>query len=528
MQQAPETLSNIDSLSFFGPEFALIGAMLAVICWDLLVKNPRLKILGSVGICLSGLAYSALASANFLMGDFEPRNLFGGMSVPEDLVHTLPGLLAFDDFTHTFRLLFALVAAVIIVFIAPPALSEEPSRSEKHNVAEMLALLMLLTVGMNLMAASRNLLMIYLSLEMVSVISFVMAGFKIRDRKSSEGALKYVIFGGVASGVMLYGMSWIYGLTGSLNLGEISTSIAAMTAEGGQVPEAVFVGVICMLAGFGYKISAAPFHMWTPDVYEGAPTPVTAFLSVGPKAAGFAVLLRFFFDGLNANAGSLISATEGSGPPWPIIAGCLAMATMTIGNLTALNQDNTKRMLAYSSIAHAGYMLLGFSVFTQTGMNAIVFYVFAYCFMNLGAFLVVMAVAEANGGDESIDAFKGLGRRAPVIAAAMTVFLVSLAGIPPMAGFVGKFYLFSALLEGGGTWNWTLAVVGVLNSVISLFYYARVLRAMYFEGADGAEAIDVRRAFAATTVLLAVPTLVLGVYWAPLYDFVSSSLAMVR
>ena len=527
-QQPPETLSNIDSLSFFGPEFALMGAMLAVICWDLLVKDQRLKVLGCVGICLGGLGYSALASANFLMGDFAPRNLFGGMSVPEELAHTVPGLLAFDDFTNTFRLLFALVSAIIIVFIVPPALTDEPSASEKRNVAEMLCLLMVLTVGLNLMAASRHLLMIYLSLEMVSVISFVMAGFKISDRKSSEGALKYVIYGGVASGVMLYGMSWIYGLTGSLSLGDISTSIAAMTAEGGKVPEAVFIGVVCMLAGFGYKISAAPFHMWTPDVYEGAPTPVTAFLSVGPKAAGFAVLMRFFFDGLGASAPELGSSADGSGPPWPIIAGCLAMATMTVGNLSALNQDNVKRILAYSSIAHAGYMLLGFSVFTHTGMAAIVFYVFAYCFMNLGAFLVVMALAEANGGDESVDAFRGLGRRAPVLAIVMTMFLVSLAGIPPMVGFVGKFYLFTALIENGGTWNWTLAVVGVLNSVISIFYYARIFRAMYFEGADRVEAIDIRRAFGATTVLLAVPTLLLGLYWAPMYDFVSSSLAMVR
>jgi NADH-quinone oxidoreductase subunit N len=381
---------------------------------------------------------------------------------------------------------------------------------------------------MNLMAESRNLLMIYLSLELVSVISFVLAGFKINDGKSSEAALKYVVFGGVASGIMLYGMSWIFGITQSLYLGECATKIAEMTRAQGKVPEVVFVGVICMLAGFGYKISAAPFHMWTPDVYEGAPTPVTAFLSVGPKAAGFAVLVRFFADALGSQVPVFNVAGAAVTTPWPVIAGCLAMATMTVGNLSALGQDNVKRMLAYSSIAHAGYMLLGFSVFTEAGIASIVFYVVTYCFMNLGAFLLVMAVAEQSDGDESIAAFRGLGRRAPVVALMMALFLFSLTGLPPFAGFIGKFYLFAAVVKAGGSWNWTVAVVGVLNSVISLFYYARVVRAMFLEKGERTEPTLVRPLFGATSVALAVPTLVLGIYWAPVYDFVARSLTMVH
>ncbi len=506
------SLGNIESLAFYGPELALIFAVLAVIIWDLVVHDQRRKVMGCVAICLAGLAYSGLSSASYLARDMEPQNLFHG-------------LLAFDDFAHTFRMLFALVSAIIIVFVTPNMLSDGPTTGERRNPAEMFMLLMVLTVGMNLMAASRHLLMIYVSLETVSVISFVMAGYKIGDRKSSEGALKYVIYGGVASGVMLYGMSWVYGVTGSLNLGDIFVAVSEQSAETGRVPEALFVGVVCMLAGFGYKISAAPFHMWTPDVYEGAPTPVTAFLSVGPKAAGMAVLIRFFADALGAQGA--LDLGEGA-PPWPIIAGCMAMATMTVGNLTALSQKNAKRMLAYSSIAHAGYMLLGFGVFNQMGTTAIVFYVFSYCFMNLGAFLIVMAVADANGGDESVDAFKGLGRRAPVIAVVMTMFMISLAGIPPMAGFVGKFYIFKALVVAGGNWNWLLAIVGVTNSIISLFYYARIIRAMYLEDAEVVEPIDVRRVFGATSIALAVPTLVLGIYWSPLYDFVNNSLTMIR
>jgi NADH-quinone oxidoreductase subunit N len=381
---------------------------------------------------------------------------------------------------------------------------------------------------MNLMAESRSMLMIYLSLELVSVISFVMAGFKINDGKSSEAALKYVIFGGVASGIMLYGMSWIFGLSQSLYLGECAHKIAEMTRAEGKVPEVVFVGTVCMLAGFGYKISAAPFHMWTPDVYEGAPTPVTAFLSVGPKAAGFAVLVRFFADALGSLTPQMTATGAAIATPWPVIAGCLAMATMTVGNLSALGQDNVKRMLAYSSVAHAGYMLLGFCVFSEVGIVSIVFYVVTYCFMNLGAFLLVMAVAEKSDGDETLTAFRGLGRRAPVIAAMMALFLFSLTGLPPFAGFIGKFYLFAAVVKAGGTWNWTVAVVGVLNSVISLFYYARVVRAMFLEKGDRTEPTLVRPLFGATSVALAVPTLVLGIYWAPVYDFVARSLTMVH
>jgi NADH-quinone oxidoreductase subunit N len=264
--------------------------------------------------------------------------------------------------------------------------------------------------------------------------------------------------------------------------------------------------------------------MWTPDVYEGAPTPVTAFLSVGPKAAGFAILLRFFADALAAR-GSMGGSV---GTPWPIVGGVLAMATMTVGNLSALGQNNVKRMLAYSSIAHAGYMLLGFCVFSDAGTAAILFYIATYCFMNLGAFLIVIAIAEQNGGDETIEAFQGLGTRAPVLAVCMAVFLFSLTGLPPFAGFVGKFYIFAALLRAGGNWNWFVAVIGVLNSVVSLFYYARVLRAMYLSPAAQPAGIDVRPMFGATTVVLTLPVIVLGIYWGPVYDFVTRSLIMVH
>lgn len=507
-------LDNVQSLAHFTPELALIAAILAILVWDLVVKG-RSKLAGILAIGLSALAVNVVMSVLSLVRDQQPVNLFYG-------------LLAYDRFSNMFRLVFAFVTATIMIFSIPQGdEGEAKPGSIGRDLGEFFCLLMVLTLGMNLMAESRHLLMIYLSLELVSVISFVMAGFKINDGKSSEAALKYVIYGGVASGIMLYGMSWIFGITQSLYLGECAQKIAMLSAAQGKVPEVVFVGTICMMAGFGYKISAAPFHMWTPDVYEGAPTAVTAFLSVGPKAAGFAVLIRFFADALGAQDMMLV-AGKAIESPWPVIAGCLAMATMTIGNLSALGQENVKRMLAYSSVAHAGYMLLGFCVFSQTGVAAIVFYIVTYCFMNLGAFLIVMAVAERSGGDETMTAFRGLGKRAPVVAVLMAIFLVSLTGLPPMAGFVGKFYIFSALVGAGGVWNWVLAVVGVVNSVISLFYYARILRAMYLEKSSETGPTVVRGLFGTTSVLLAVPTLVLGIYWGPVYDFVARSLTMIR
>jgi NADH-quinone oxidoreductase subunit N len=502
-------LSNFESLRLFAPELGLIVGILLLIVWDLVVSGPA-KSQGLVAIALVTLLYAGGQAAIYLAAEEPSKILFGG-------------LMASDRFAHVFRVFFALVTAIIILFSAP-GLEMSKGPDAQKAIGEFYVLLITIALGLDMMAMSRNLLMIYLSLELVSIISFILAGYKIGDRKSSEAAMKYVIFGGVASGIMLYGMSWLFGLTQSLNLAEISRRVVTLSEAEHRVPEVVFVAVVCMLAGFGYKISAAPFHMWTPDVYEGAPTPVTAFLSVGPKAAGFAILVRFFSDGLAAR-GSMSGSVA---TPWPIVGGLLAVATMTIGNLSALGQNNVKRMLAYSSIAHAGYMLLGFCVFNETGTAAILFYIATYCFMNLGAFLVVIAVAEQSEGDETMEAFYGLGTRSPVLAICMAIFLFSLTGLPPFAGFIGKFYIFASLLRAGGSWFWFLAVVGVLNSVVSLFYYARVLRAMYLTEAQKRDEIQVRPSFSATTLALTLPTLVLGVYWSPVYDFVVRSLVMVR
>jgi NADH-quinone oxidoreductase subunit N len=367
---------------------------------------------------------------------------------------------------------------------------------------------------MFLMASATDLLVAFLSLETVSIMSYILSGFKRRDRKSSEASLKYVIYGGVASGVMLYGMSFLYGLAGS-------TSVTAVQVAAMNTPSTAMVvlAVVLCLAGFGYKIASVPFHMWCPDVYEGAPTPVTAFLSVGPKAAGFALLIRFFTGAVPATLGSGASTTS----PWPLLLGIIACATMTLGNLAALQQTNLKRLFAYSSIAHAGYLLLGLCAGTTEGLRAILIYLVTYLFMNIGAFVVIMAISDAGLG-ETVDDYKGLGKRAPWAAFAMAVFLSSLTGLPPLAGFFGKFYLFYALLAKGGTLLVTIAVIGVLNSAISLFYYARIFRAMYFETGPE-EKLVLPRLHTVTMGLMAIPTIGLFlVAWSPLERFVNTSL----
>jgi len=362
--------------------------------------------------------------------------------------------------------------------------------------------------------------MAYLALEFVSQTSYILSGFLKHNRRSSEAALKYLIYGGVASGAMVYGMSLVFGLTGSLDYSLIGERLAAGETNG----PVIFVATVLMLAGFGYKIAMVPFHMWAPDVYEGAPLPVTAFLAVGSKAAGVAMLVRFFYPGISSFAGDG-SWTALAGVDWPSLMVTVAMVTMTLGNLAALRQTNVKRLLAYSSIAHAGYMLMGFVVLSDDGLRAILFYVVVYYLMNLGAFAVLMMVLNQSGR-EDMEGFRGLAWRGGALpAAAMAAFLFSLAGIPPFAGFIGKFYLFAAVIDQR---MWTLAVVAGLNSVVALYYYARIVRTMYLDfpvEGDPVMAIDGHSSFLVGVLMLA--TLVFGVYWAPVIDFAERSLLFV-
>ena len=492
-------LSNLISLHLFAPEMALTLGIVLLLVLDLAFSLRRR------GAALVALVTLAAACTLTLATGGVNQEMFNGLIVR-------------DGFSDFFKLLFLVVTAVTVVVSIRAKDAIDYTDGRDRQATEFYALLLALNLGMNLMAASSDLLMAYLSLEMVSLVSYIVVGFKRRNLQSSEAALKYVIYGGVASGVMLFGLSLMYGVAGATDFESVR---AALSGQGTEGLFLTVMAVIFVLAGFGYKVAAVPFHMWCPDVYEGAPTPVTAFLSVGPKAAGFALLIRFFTDSWGAVPGE----AELFGAPWPILLGVIAAATMTLGNLGAILQQNIKRMLAYSSIAHAGYLLMAFCVFSPEAEQAIMFYLVAYLFMNLGAFTVVIGFSEAGIG-ETIDSYKGLGLRAPLFAAFMTIFLISLTGVPPMAGFIGKFYLFAAVIQKGGTFYWVLALIGILNSAVSLFYYARVLKAMFFSDATDTTPLPVPVVHRATALALAVPTIFFGLYWAPLMDYIKQSMAI--
>jgi NADH-quinone oxidoreductase subunit N len=489
-------------LAYLGPELALTATAVALAIADVLWarhrgRGPRLAWLAAGGLLIAAVALLAAPATD--------SAVFSGM-------------VAVDGFARFFRGLFLAAALCAVAFASQS--DEVPAERQ----GEYLVLLCCLCLGLCLLVAAQNLLLLYLSIELVSVPSYVLAGFRRGDRRSSEAALKYVIYGGVASGLMLYGFSWMYGLSGTLDLPGIGAKVAASGHEQPATRLAIALAALFSLAGFGYKVAAVPFHMWCPDVYEGAPTPFVAFLSVGPKAAGLAALLRFVLVGFGAGA------FPPAGPefPWPVLLGVLSVATMTLGNLAAIAQNNLKRLLAYSSIAHAGYMLAAVAVATDEGKKAVMVYLGIYLFMNLGAFLAVIAVRERTGS-ETIDAYSGLGTASPYLAAMLSVFLFSLTGLPPLGGFIGKFGVFAALIRTEQPFFYIVALIGVLNSAVSLYYYARVVKAMYLERPQApVVAMPLGRSYATLLTALAVPTVLLGVWWAPLAGTVERFSSLLR
>lgn len=487
--------ANISSLSYFVPELILIGLMVLLMLVDMVIMREKTPWLGMIALGGSVIALIAVLA----QASLPPMGLFNNM-------------MAVDPFAWFFKILF-LGGMVMVVFLSMSSLE-----LAGRNVGEYFILLTATTLGMFWMASATNLLTIFIAIETVSITSFALASYLKTVKRSSEAGLKYTIYGVFSSGLMLYGMSLLYGLTGSLNIFEIAKILS------GSSPNALtlFVSVLLIMAGFGYKIASVPFHFWAPDVYEGAPTPVTAFFSVGPKAAGFALLIRFFNTALATTEDGAIWYTVAN-VNWPQLLAVISAATMTLGNLIAIKQNNLKRLLAYSSIAHAGYALMGIVLLTREGMYATLFYLAAYYLMNLGAFLVVI-ICQDIIKSERLEDYRGLGFRAPVVAAAMTIFLFSLTGLPVTVGFVGKFYLLAALVRGGEQYIW-LAVVAVLNTVVSLFYYARIIKAMYLESTEDAVMTRLPISFAATVLLavFAVPTVLLGVFWGPLFDLATAS-----
>jgi NADH-quinone oxidoreductase subunit N len=513
---APLVTENLRSALWFQPEMALTFGTLVLFVLDLFWRRSASRV---AWLTVGALAVLGVTAALLARQPADAQALFNGM-------------LANDAFANFFKWLF-IGAGALTVIVAAQGKDFPPAR-----IGEFYALLMAVVLGMFMMASATDLLMVYLSIELVSMVSYVLAGFRKGDRKAAEGSLKYVIYGGVASGVMLFGMSYLYGLTGTTSLLELGPRIAALHASGAAsvaaTKIALVVAIVFVTAGIGYKVAAVPWHMWCPDVYEGAPTPFTAFLSVGPKAAGFALALRFFHSALTAPGTGLGGFAEAlAGIPWPAVVGVVSAVTMTLGNLTAVGQTNLKRLLAYSSIAHAGYALMGLSAVSRTGIQAVMIYMLVYLVMNVGAFLVVIVVAEATGSESILD-YRGLARRHPLAAVTFSIFLFSLTGLPPFAGFAGKWYLFYAVFERiggpGGVWYGMLALVGALNTAVALYYYVRIVRAMFID-APYVEDPAPLRAKVGYQLLLGVSSaaiLVFGIWWTPMVEWTQASLQIFR
>lgn len=496
MDFSQATAHAIQSMGQFQPELVLVVTMLVVILADLFIGRGRALVGGEPGGTVPGwIAFAGLLLSGFLA--------WGQISDQPALIFF--NMLAVDSLAGFLKVLFALSTAVVVLI----------SFRIRHQ-GEYHALLLAAVLGMYLLAGSRNLLMIVISIELLSIMSYVLAGFDRRDTKSGEAALKYMLFGSMASGALLFGASWFYGLTGTLDL----SGIQAALSHGRADSLALLLAALLVMVGIGYKIAMAPVHFWCPDVYEGAPTPVTTFFSVGPKAAGLALLIRFLYP--NLDAGALQSSLPAAEFDPALLVAVLAGFTMTLGNLAAIGQTRVKRLLAYSSIAHAGYLMTGIVLAQGAGISAVMFYLMVYFLMNYGAFLMVDAVGLLTG-DEGLASFRGLGTRYPWHAIAMTIFLVSLVGLPPLAGFIGKFVLFGQVVKSG--W-YLLVTVAVLNSVVSLYYYFSIVKAMWFETDE--DVVEVGAMPGMHTGLisaLCALTLFFGIFYGPLTTLADLSIS---
>lgn len=481
----------LQAFKHFIPETVLIATFIVALLVDALFKEKKVA---------AGTAFAGIAVAGWFVIQQHitaQAMVFTGTSV----YHHEVGMLMVDRLSTFFKLLLTLTALIVVLF----SFSSREIREEgREHVGEYYALIVAALLGMFLMTGVSDIVMMYIAIELVSIASYILAGFTKNVYRSSEAALKYVIFGAAASGMMIYGFSLLFGLTGTTNILEINDFLASH--PGNNI--ILLLSGVLILVGFGYKISAVPFHFWTPDVYEGAPITVTAYLSVASKAAGFAMLLRFLL--------YAYPVLTHEGFEWNAILTGICVMTMTLGNLVAIQQTNMKRLLAYSSIAQAGYMLMGVVIVSLQGLTAVMIYFVMYLFMNLGAFFVVQVVAEKTGSEE-IEDYKGLGKRMPFLGVAMVIFMMSLTGIPLTAGFVGKLFLFASVLDKH---MWWLALVAVLNSVVSLFYYMKVIKAMYLEeGEEGSAPISIGATRAMLIGLMVVPTVVFGLWWSPIVDF---------
>jgi NADH-quinone oxidoreductase subunit N len=466
-------------LSSIGPWLTLTLTAILILVLDAL--SPK----GGKKACFSWIALAGLVVAAF-----QTIGLWGRSGTD------FAGMVYLDNFAFFFYLVFILGAALTVL------ISQQYLEDYGKNLSEYYALILFATVGMMLMAAGAHLIMIFLGLEVMSIAVYVLAGLFREDVRSNEASLKYLILGSFSSAFLLFGMAMLYGAAGgTLFLNDLPKRLALETAS----QPLILSSIGLLLVGFGFKVASAPFHMWTPDVYEGAPTSVTAFMAVAVKAAAFAAFARVFF-----------LAFPAMKVDWNMLVWVLAVATMTIGNIAAIAQTNIKRMLAYSSIAHAGYLLVALVAANQLGAVSLLYYLLAYTLMNLGAFGVVILVGRKKDSYLNIYDYSGLAAQHPVLAASMALFMFALAGIPPTAGFVGKFYVFSAAIQAGYIW---LAIIGVMNSLVSVYYYLRITVLMYMKPAEAdLGPVVFSPAQTAVVAFTALGVLLIGIFPGSLYN----------
>jgi NADH-quinone oxidoreductase subunit N len=477
-------MTALAGLEYLLPELILVGAASVLIVLDLLFRRKEIVAFAGVLGCLAAMFASAV------------------LFVSSDSATVLSGMFVFDGYGAFFKLFFFLTCILTI------CMSLKYLEVEGVAFGEYYALLLLATSGMALMASAADLIVLFLGLELMTLSTYVLIGIKRDSLRSNEAAIKYFLLGGFSTAFLLYGIALVYGLTGTTQI----DAVAALLAEGAEGGGAmILLPVVLVVVGFGFKISAAPFHMWAPDVYEGAPTAITAFLSVGSKIAGFAAL------------GRVLSVAFRPIPEmWttPLIG--LAVLSIGLGSILALTQTNIKRMLAYSSIAHAGFALLGLIAGGREGLTSMMVYLIIYGLMNIGAFSVVIALRSEGVAGENLEEFEGLAKLHPVASALMLVFMFSLVGIPPTAGFVAKFSVFTAVIRAGHT---PLAVIGVVFSVISAFFYLRVVILMYMKEPRKEVPLTTSSSLNIVLAITAGAIVLLGVYPAPLLDLATAAMA---
>lgn len=461
------------------PEILLTVLALAIMVADLMIKRKETIALLSI-VSMGAVAYSLTGATG---------TTFNGMFIA-------------DGYSIFFKLIFILNVFLTVL------ISVRYIEIEKINFGEYYSLILFSTLGMMIMASAGDLIILYLGLELMALSTYVLAGFLRHDIRSNEAAIKYFLLGAFASALLLYGIAMIYGLTGTTDLKAISAYIVQNGLKGNPV---LLLSMVLFASAFSFKIAAVPFHAWAPDTYEGAPTSVTAFMSVGPKAAGFAAFGRVFMIAL----GSIKIE-------WSAVLIPIAVLTMAVGNVVALSQTNIKRMLAYSSIAHAGYMLIGVIAGTPDGMASVLNYMLIYAFMNIGAFAVVIMLRTEGFRGEEISDYEGLAKTHPLAAAPMLVFMFSLTGIPPMAGFMGKFYLFMSAISAGYTW---LVVVAVIFSAISAYFYLRIVMLMYMKEPKEAVQLNGSSSMKLALAITVAAVLIIGIFPSAVISFARIAVA---